>query len=74
MRDSYQMVLEALSDPAGYMKREVMRQIKRSNGKPVRHQQTCPVCGKRMVNTYLKNGIWKCKKCWDEEGGEQYGG
>ena len=34
--------------------------------KPVRHQQTCPVCGRKLVNTYLKDGVWKCKKCWEE--------
>ena len=68
MRDSYPMVFEALTDPVGYMKREVMRQIKHCSGKPVRHQQTCPVCGKKMVNTYCRSGTWKCKKCWDEDG------
>lgn len=36
-------------------------------GKPVMHQQTCSVCGKTMVNTYLRDGVWKCKKCWDKE-------
>lgn len=34
--------------------------------KPVRHQQTCPVCGRRLVNTYLRDGVWKCRKCWEE--------
>ena len=24
--------------------------------KPVRHQQTCPVCGRKLVNTYLQDG------------------
>lgn len=33
--------------------------------KPVRHQQTCPVCGRKLVNTYCKGGVWKCKRCWD---------
>lgn len=33
--------------------------------KPVRHQQTCPVCGRRLVNTYLRNGVWKCRRCWE---------
>ena len=36
-------------------------------GKPVRHQQTCPVCGRTLVNTYQRDGVWKCKKCWDKE-------
>lgn len=34
--------------------------------KPVRHQQTCPVCGRKLVNTYIRNGEWKCRKCWEE--------
>ncbi len=34
--------------------------------KPVRHQQTCPVCGRKLVNTYLRDGVWKCRRCWEE--------
>lgn len=34
--------------------------------KPVRHQKTCPVCGRRMVNTYLRDGVWKCRRCLEE--------
>lgn len=33
--------------------------------KPVRHQQTCPVCGRKLVNTYLRNGVRKCRRCWE---------
>lgn len=36
--------------------------------KPVRHQQTCPVCGRKLVNTYFRNGEWKCRRCWEEDG------
>ena len=35
--------------------------------KPSRHQQTCPVCGRKLVNTYRKDGVWKCRRCWEEE-------
>ena len=35
--------------------------------KPVRHQQTCPVCGRKLVNTYYKDGKWKCRRCWEED-------
>lgn len=35
-------------------------------GKPVRHQQTCPMCKRTLVNTYRHNGEWKCKQCWDK--------
>ena len=34
--------------------------------KPTRHQQTCPVCGRKLVNTYLKDGKWKCRRCWED--------
>ena len=34
--------------------------------KPVRHHQTCPVCGRTLVNTYKRDGKWKCRKCWEE--------
>lgn len=41
----------------------IRRWFKKSN---VRHQQTCPVCGRKLVNTYLKNGVWKCRRCWED--------
>ena len=49
--------------------------------KRVIHQQTCPFCGRKLVNLYpgfvtenkgthqeSKRLKWKCKKCWDKEG------
>lgn len=41
--------------------------------KPVRHQQTCQVCGRRLVNLYRKDGAWKCKRCWDESAQREEG-
>ena len=38
-----------------------------SSKPPTRHQQTCPVCGRKLVNTYLKDGKWKCRRCWEED-------
>lgn len=35
--------------------------------KPIAHQQTCPVCGRGLVNLYKRNGVWKCRRCWEEE-------
>ena len=29
-------------------------------------RQTCPVCGRKLVNTYLRDGQWKCRRCWEE--------
>lgn len=45
---------------------DFMRRYRYRNRKPVRHQQTCPVCGRKPVNTYLRNGVWKCRRCWEE--------
>lgn len=57
-----------LSDqPYTYMLDSYFRKLFKPE-KPVRHQQICPVCGRKMVNTYRKNGIWKCKQCWDKDG------
>ena len=55
---------DALLDPCGYVKREVLKNIKPSKG--IVHQKTCPVCGAHLVNLYKRNGEWKCKKCWDK--------
>jgi len=33
-------------------------------GKPIRHRQTCPVCGKKLTNIYLRGDEWKCNECW----------
>ena len=69
MRDSYpwpnDMMIQAMKDPAEFMASQIFSKLK--PGKPVRHQQTCPVCGRTLVNTYLRGGEWKCKKCWDGE-------
>lgn len=40
-------------------------------GKPVSHQQTCSACGRKLVNLYRRDGVWKCKRCWDAEGEER---
>lgn len=44
---------------------DFMRRWRFRSAKPVRHQQTCPVCGRKLVNTYLRNGVWKCRRCWE---------
>lgn len=43
----------------------------RSTARPdKRNRQTCPACGQKLVNTYLRNGEWKCRKCWEATGRE----
>lgn len=38
--------------------------IRRS--KPVCHHQTCPVCGRTLVNLYRRDDVWKCRRCCEE--------
>lgn len=45
---------------------DFMRRYRYRNRKPVSHQQTCPVCGRRLVNTYLRDGVWECRRCWEQ--------
>ena len=40
---------------------------RRIEGMAVRAQETCPECGRTMVNIYQKGNEWKCKKCLDRE-------
>lgn len=35
--------------------------------KPVVHRETCPVCGRQLVNLYRKDKEWKCRRCWEKE-------
>lgn len=48
-----------------YYDYDFMRPWRFKPGKLVRHQQTCPVCGRKLVNTYLRDGVWKCRRCWE---------
>lgn len=61
------MVLQALSNTQEWMKAQVMAQLRRkSYKKDVLHQQTCQVCGRKMVNTYRRGNEWKCRVCLEE--------
>ena len=33
--------------------------------KGVIHRQTCPECGRKLVNLYKHGNIWKCRRCWE---------
>lgn len=33
--------------------------------KAVAHQQTCPTCGRKLVNIYRHSNGWMCKRCFD---------
>lgn len=47
---------------------QIIQLLRSRPGKSVAHQQTCPVCGRSLVNLYRRDKEWKCKKCWDKEG------
>ena len=62
-----EMVLQALSNPKEWIMAQIMAQLMRKGGKKgVLHQQTCPVCGRNLVNTYRRGNEWKCRVCWEE--------
>lgn len=50
----------------------ILRRIERNGTKMVVHHETCPTCGRKLVNLYgRKNDIsgkrdWRCKACWDK--------
>ena len=43
----------------------LMRRL-RMNRKTVVHQETCPCCGAKLVNLYLRENEWKCRRCWEK--------
>ena len=48
------------------MRRLVNRLHKRSNATVV-HQETCPICGAKLVNLYRRENEWKCRRCWEKQ-------
>lgn len=53
--------------------RRICRRIHNARTKTVVHCETCPCCGRKLVNLYRKSvedKEWKCKACWDKEKGE----
>lgn len=31
----------------------------------VRHRETCPECGRKLVNLYWRKSGYKCRACWE---------
>lgn len=66
--------------------RRTVRRVYNKRNTNIVHQETCPCCGRKLVNLYpgdsekfetVGNDVvrktvkeWKCKKCWDKEGVE----
>ena len=47
------------------MRRLAHRLNRRSNATVV-HHETCPICGRKLVNLYLRENEWKCRLCWEK--------
>ena len=62
------MFIAALFQPREYIKAAITNQICGKRGKKnVRHSETCPVCGRKLVNLYPGNGAWKCRQCLNKD-------
>jgi ribosomal protein L37AE/L43A len=40
------------------------RRIVKARLATVLHHETCPVCGRKLVNIYRRGNDWKCLQCW----------
>lgn len=51
--------------------KRILQRIQKNGTKMVVHHETCPVCGKKLVNLYARrNAItekndWRCRACWE---------
>lgn len=49
----------------------ILRRIQKNGTRMIVHHETCPVCGKRLVNLYARRNIitekndWRCRSCWE---------
>lgn len=59
------------NEPPGEEYGRLMRRLNKNARAAVVHHETCPVCGKKLVNLYArKNNIsgkndWRCRTCWE---------
>ena len=67
MNKNEKEMIDVRGQPYSYIPQVLMSNRPKPK-KTVLHQQTCPVCGRKLVNLYVgARGEWKCKQCWDEE-------
>lgn len=51
--------------------RRLIHRVNKNRNATVVHHETCPICGKKLVNLYArKNNIsgkndWRCRTCWE---------
>lgn len=55
-----------------YIDPELARLVKKIFGPPPEKlcRQTCPQCGRHLVNIYRKGNDWKCRQCWEVTGND----
>ena len=54
-------------NPFQYLSRAMQKAAAAANAQ-VKHQQTCPACGKTLVNIYRQaNGSYLCRVCAEKE-------
>ena len=51
------MIIDGLSKMSAF--------VAKTDNIKVMHQQTCPTCGKTLVNIYKNGEVWKCRRCWE---------
>ena len=53
--------------------RRILRRIRNARTQTVVCRETCPCCGRKLVNLYRKSVSdpeWKCRACWKGKGEE----
>ena len=45
--------------------------LRKELNRTVLHQETCPECGRTMVNLYRHGHVWKCRQCWEQPNTER---
>lgn len=44
----------------------IMRRFRKYRSLTVVHQETCPICGAKLVNLYRRENEWRCRRCWEK--------
>lgn len=52
------------SDTESQLKRMLGYSRESIKASKVAHHETCPECGRTLVNIYREGKVWKCRRCW----------
>lgn len=63
------MIVDMLQSYSSFIYDEYLRTSRKTNEakRNTAHQQTCPACGRTLVNLYRRHGAWKCRRCHEKE-------